>query len=485
MPQPGRSFQNLTPFIPRVGPVTYELFKFTNPTGQVLENDVFFGFAPPAPEDGEWGDYWIWDDGEEVHVYRKAAVWEETAVVPSGDPIDAYIPFTYTLRFRTSEGVASLCGFDEFEHEEPSDPPKKYRTKVADGTVVICEDQEESCAAPSCPASYNFSFSGTIPGFGSAIFTAAGSFSLVSVVGNNATYQALNLSASRTPPSEPTEPLGVRLSGDASGSFNLNNDQTIVIDKAADPEVPISIQLFYGGFQQVETGCVSTGAPPYPITVDVWDVTRTYNETTCATATDLGDSERTDRSDYTCQEGAGTTGTFDFTQDPTAAYGSGATSEITSKTQIITNGAGCIDVGATWSNYAGSVVQDLSDEDTEDDAIERLGIEEPYGAYETWSGTLGEPNATTEYQARSEFSFDYKTTELRIALTGLIPEGNYEIGIEYRDRDWGTSDPFATSATETIIMQADTAGNLTITDHPMQNTRGKETIALLTAITRV
>lgn len=125
----------------------------------------------------------------------------------------------------------------------------------------------------------------------------------------------------------------------------------------------------------------------------------------------------------------------------------------------------------------------LSDEDTEADAITRL-FNGPSGIWSAWA-QIGDGSGGTclnldcclaRYQQRTAFSFSYQEAEWRVVKNGLTPSGHYQVQVEIWRRIEGSGDPFVLFQTLIAAGTADGSGTLQV-DGVVTNDPGYESYA--------
>ncbi len=141
--------------------------------------------------------------------------------------------------------------------------------------------------------------------------------------------------------------------------------------------------------------------------------------------------------------------------------------------QRMTTGNCCFDGGGSnvyFKKISDTLTWTLSDEDTEDDAIDRLLA----GAGGTWSAwaPVGDGTGGTcvgylccqaNYQQRTGFSFGYHEAQFKADMTLLIPSTNYILTlIQYR-RLYGSVDPWVQLVVDEYPFTTDGSGNAQVT----------------------
>ncbi len=359
------------------------------------------------------------------------------------------------IECREKEGDGALCGFEEFE---PSVPPRKYRLKeigadAAKRKMTVCDFKElADCEPAECPGSFEFS-SGSLGIAGSPYeYRIASSAVLMGVAGGLATY-AITAEAERRLGTDPWEPVGARLSfTDGVSVHNKTTGETL--DLPVGEEWGINVQIDYVGYQTVGSGCITTGVDDPEGYQDHWQKVEVYDEDTCELSqpTDIKHRRLNNEAcpDEDC-DGCGAEGALACV-DPPACYGAGA-DVVTTPTTRTTTGVGCLANGdGTFTKYTGTIEEELSDEDTEEDAIERaVGGE---GWVTPGDDCLLHPAFKTLRGAGS-FDFAFRHVQVRIKLMELAASTSYEVTVRFFRRVLGTTGPYLFYSAEVLTVMTD------------------------------
>lgn len=133
----------------------------------------------------------------------------------------------------------------------------------------------------------------------------------------------------------------------------------------------------------------------------------------------------------------------------------------------------CTPTGGFFREISGEITSDLTDEDTEEQAIARLldGLE--------WSEWSEGSNCASGYEQRtSGFTFDYSEAEFMLTGRGLYPGSNNDFSIGIYRRLFGSSDDYVLAETIHYSAVANSNGVAVIT-HPVANVIGYESVAVV------
>lgn len=169
-----------------------------------------------------------------------------------------------------------------------------------------------------------------------------------------------------------------------------------------------------------------------------------------------------------------------------ACLDSASTTQTTNTTT--STGACCLAAGLHLKSTGGSLVNTLSEEDTEADAIARLlaGAGGAWGAWnETGDGSHGtclpQDCCKAQWQVRttSTFTFAYNEDQFRcVDYPGtLLPSTNYTVKVEIWRRPGGVG-PFVLYQTLEFSISTDGSGDFAQFDGDVPNARGFESAAL-------
>ncbi len=344
-------------------------------------------------------------------------------------PIDADLVVSEKKR----GGNLVLCGFSEFD--DPSSPPKKYRNKTVQGGMDVEEFKDgDDCPEDACPGAKQVVATGLTQGASPYLYNVDFTIELVSIVGSTANYVA-TLNDARTSEDGYLSPIDAAhvkmiVSG-AGGGTVFGTGATITFSKPVGEVFNVSLQINYVTWLQIIVQCITAGWPvPFS---DNWDLQLAYDDD-CIKQVD-GGSVR----DYAVGANANpipgviavTAGPG--TDEPPVRYAPAVdgflitvqptyVNTVADQTSRTTTGLGCvvgIGMGPASMQANGEVTEQLSEEYTEADAIERKHEDDPWDDI-SWDG-CDSPCGNTLYQIRgnAEFDFDYFESLIRLQLSNL------------------------------------------------------------------
>lgn len=336
-----------------------------------------------------------------------------------------------SLQCRTRVGTATLCGFDEFG--TPSNPPRKFRKKTvktdSGDPFKTCDYGSNDCSLPACQVtSYSDHYNdGTVIMTGSLNNNGPGAPGFISYTASiSCTINGIPAAATL----------------ECTGSSGFANGQTKDISTGANP----AQAFMFVPFGLTGTGspprCIFIGQPFIFISADSWDYTGQYitdpDDPTSCLLTENQLSFRENDTKDSCVGGTGHVVPFTCGVDPETCYAGGSTI-VGTNTSVTVSGIGCVPImGGGSVLYAGSVAQDLSDEDTPQDAINRAT------SHQTWLPTsrCDPADGGTAFIAQGNSTdVTYRQAQVR-GIAPVIPGHNYEMTIGLYARILGSSGPF-------------------------------------------
>lgn len=352
-----------------------------------------------------------------------------------------------TLECRTRSGLATLCGWPAFT----GTLGRRYKTRTVSGAIVTCQYTEADCPDNPCAQGYPhiYQLSGTSEETGPAgfqlIYSWSVEFAPIALVSGNWTYKLIS--------AEVTRPAQF---GGESGTVQLTQEQVSWGSTAVGGTISVA-PCGYGGASyainlsakdpaevggnrvNISASEINLQAPPgdAPTSiVDQWDATCDYTPGlpgTCA-VTETDNSQT--YSSFGCAEhNANPIGALD------GCGFDGETENLELATETATQrtwqGPGdCVAIEGGSLKVSGDVAEELSAEDTIDDAI---GREIPAA----WSAAGSCLNATAyATAAASNGDFTYQEAQVRAKLNAPSPSTTYQVTIRYWERPEGSSEPF-------------------------------------------
>lgn len=380
------------------------------------------------------------------------------------------------LSCRNRGGILDLCGRGAFA--DPEIPPRAYKRYAISGSMQTRRFFDNTCAV-TCAF-----FAGAGGAFGPGVFDLSGdgtyvgsySYTVTKVTGgytvkfnggtwtksdgNTGGFTSLTFSAA-------TVATGATSGVLACGEYDL---------------VRLNFSLFGGrsGFAAVFGGPsilpnISVG-DILSVTTDTWDYVQTYTpfpelgDVNLCVADPPVDNNQRDRDGTPEAFPSGT---------PLEAYGGGAdvSESATERTTVGGESCGGPDADGFYNKLLGSVRETLSDEDTEDAAIDRFKSVAAYGDWKVpgETGCTDSSCCLAQWQIREEgFSFVYADAQFRVEKTGLAPNATYQIKVPFYRRVFGVGE-FALWETHTLSGTTDANGILTLDEQDVPNERGYET----------
>lgn len=385
---------------------------------------------------------------------------------------------------RSKADNAELCGYEEFG--APSDPPKKYRRKVWTGTMHSAEWSAAGCPdSEGNPVGYSGSFSGGGDFWGDASGSMSAEPVEIDLANNRVKYRVT--AKSFTNASDATgwgNMTNIQLAAapaDSSGSvtaLNIGDEFWVSRASAKNPW-----KFFIQGIWSLAGGI---GHPSTEVFIDVskvvdrsvrdeWAISNEFaNEPGCAPVeTDTSTRFAKELAEFRLMSGGDEEDWIGFAQDLDEAYGSLVEQTITNKTERVTSGEDdCQGSSAPYQRANGSVKENLSIEDTEEDAIARSAAGLEWN--ETGSCAMHTTYITPRGTILGPYGFGYRVAQVRALLTGLTIGNTYTVTFKIWRRAFDTTSPYAFYAELTVTFEAVAATSYTEwQDVPVE--RGYET----------
>lgn len=371
------------------------------------------------------------------------------------------------LQCRTKAGIAELCGYEAFT--APETPPKKYRRKTITGGMQI----REWITDADCPVTWvinrageDFTNASPVPGTLAGIFFEWEFNWTANSPG--ASLGTLRLTVKRIGGAHPEWPFENKLVWGILWELRAGLSPTGPWGSIASGDLTPGIQvatnsieiLNFSGFVQLDFIAVHSGfgyQAPFPkrnfvwqagaasTILDVWDITRQYDATTCETST-TDESQR-----YADGEEAEWDG-FGFLPNDVNAYGPAAVTVKVEQTERTYTGVEECSEAEPHRRYYNELTETLEDEDTEQDAYDRSTP-----TVTEWSTATSCAAATTFRTLRTTgFSFAWRNAQVRAAVPSPEPDGIYNITIYTASRPVGTGGPFLEDGPYVVLqVQAD------------------------------
>jgi RHS repeat-associated protein len=254
--------------------------------------------------------------------------------------VDAATPAIRTsLKTSSVGGTATMFGFTEYT--SPSTPPKKFKKQTRSGQMTRLWFFSGGC--PTYPAELSLNLS---PGGLACQVSSTCSAALVSDSGTTVTYALAGGEGGR-----------LILDGNviSPGTFTFTKNGTA-------HQIGVQINCFInGGWVGLDPYNNLFQVPP-EVTADNWNIVQEY--TSGSNITTVNNSSRTIN---------GVSSAGSFSQTPTAAYGSLATTATPNgQTRTVAGTGTCTPSGSESFRATGVVTDTLTDEDTEDAAEQRV-----------------------------------------------------------------------------------------------------------------
>jgi hypothetical protein len=307
-----------------------------------------------------------------------------------------------SIACRAKAGFAELCGFEAFT--SPSTPPKKYRRRTVTGDMSFSRYGDDQCGGLiSLPASAECQSKG-------------------------GTASLIGISEYTSPSTPPKKYRREEVSG--------------TLDNCAYTSAPCSTP---NGFQG-QTKNVFTGARQYDPITGALTNTQSYafwSANADGTATCSNALFRTNNPI-----------TWPIAGNPDLSVRT-TRSQTQTSDEFTGDGICTFETGAISHKRTGSARADLSDEDTEDDAIARA-----LAAIGSWTGggTCADHTSYAE-ERTSGFSLAFRTSQTRVVISsGLTAGVSYEARIKIEKRVYGSGGAYSAASGEDIVVPFTASG---------------------------
>lgn len=386
------------------------------------------------------------------------------------------------LECQFKAGFAELCGYSEFT--EPSLPPKKYKRKTITGSMVKCVYARNNCLEESCSSGLSQSYSGS--GTGPDAFgnpgKVSGSGTLTPVRFDSDTNKWVYLAVATAvyplqthPDDPPPGPVTARLvvSPSTGGTFRVNNGATTVLQGCTGSThrtYGVAVEANAGGFVVIPATSGSMEPPANGASIsstrDEWNVVCSYAPNlpdACLASVVTDTSVHYDNDSHgTCPGPDGTPATVSLGCE--VGYPDDNVDVVSEPATRVTAGNGnCVAdpiIANRWNIYDGEVTETLNDEDTEEDAEDRVTSTVGW----TFSANCLETYAFRTDRGEDQFSFGFRKVQTRAVMTDLIEGNTYNLVIGFYRRAFGAgpTDPwifFGTQETTFIAGPNDGSGH--------------------------
>lgn len=368
-----------------------------------------------------------------------------------------------TLQCRSKADNATLCGWEEFT--TPSVPPRKFLTKTISGTMHL-----GSWSVTGCPdgAGDHVSYSGGwSPGtdfWGDSSGSMAALPIEIDVSGNRVKYELTGKSWSRSTVStpwgtaaDPFCPYDLQLIavpvGGGSAQVLSNIGDTVWLSRAS--AWTFSIQGFWpigGWFGHTETELEIDVANVVDLsTRDVWDKEQTFDPYDCNLET-IDTTDTSSRHTKAFSSFPLASGGDEVTWpggEPHTAYGA-LTETTVEATERVTAGKEDCQGSGPYAKAEGEVREPLTNEDTEEDAIER----ETTGMSWSAEGLCQNHTSYRTQRGAGEFSVAFRNGQTRAILYGLTVDHQYSVRFRIWRRTFDAESPYAYYADLVVTITA-------------------------------
>jgi RHS repeat-associated protein len=357
----------------------------------------------------------------------------------SGDPIKPIKP----IEFTSVSGSAALCGFPEFG--TPSTPPQRYRAKEKIGSMRKTTWASSSGCAAQVGQWGTFSLACSFQ-YGSDYFSGGGTMAVIppQAPGGQCTVIISGLWGTVNGQSVPVWCVH-------GGAQQQNGSYTDWWPSSPYPTVYglkfISNAPYAGLCYPIGT-IAWGGSTPLHTLEDTWDYAQQYIPGACALQEPEDNSTR--HLDGLLQVGG-----------PSESDYAGFSTDSSTNTKRAVTGTGtCVQVGSNWCKLTGTVTEQLSDEDTESDAMARARAAAVSGTSHTAFETTLDANLQVEFcDAHYKGQFDVPCS------------GEYDVCLYYSVKTHGATDPVTSRVvTERRVLESGLQtieGNI---EHPEKNT---------------
>lgn len=391
-----------------------------------------------------------------------------------------------TLSCRTRGGVVTLCGQPEFD---PSSPPRYYKTVKTTGEMYTGIFDESLCLQDAGVTFSPITWSGANDYLGDGTYSGFFEFELA----RSGTGYTLKFVSGHWTKSDGHN--GGFVSASVAGNIIAPGATSGVI-AGGTYTIVLSFLLFGSRTGFVGVGPITIGHVPLLSIRDTWDTTDDYaaglaeEPSLCYAQRDMGDSERASLAggEFPLTGGGTVADPLPslFSVTPPDAYPGrvDVTEEATTRTSVGDEQCVLNTLTGDYEKVQGELTEELSDEDTEADAIARL-LASDDGAWSSWrvvgdgtGGTCVNPACCTALiEARGDSaSFLYQESQWRVTKGGLTPSAAYEAHVAIWRREYGSLGPYIKYATMIVPGTANGSGNIQI-DGTVPNDAGYETYA--------
>ena len=401
--------------------------------------------------------------------------WPPGEPWPPGQPW--WPPAGAALSCRRRGGTASLCGFAEFG--SPSSPAKFYRKRAKTGTLYLGQFDDTPCSSgpPTNLTAHveafvceghvltvdmQYTYMGVVGGEHQWRCTSD-----VTETGGGSVYcRATWVNTSTTNTDQPsTLPLGHNVAYATASLTSVNGYHQLIHAEFT--------SFCNGQYHTVVQETTFDLGPPNTLVNsfrDVWDLAQEYAAGSCTPSAAVDNSKRYGKDD----------GSFAFPLSGGTVIGaptdpdSSLVTVTDSQTEHKQDGnASCLLIEGYYWSAQGSIKDDLSVEDTEDDAIARLIADSDWSE---WSP--GGSGCLAQWESRSSgTSFTYQEADWKVSASGLRPGSTWYVTVKMFRAPFGTDAyvPFQSLYTFGIV---DGDGNLDI-EGVVPNEKGYDTFAIM------
>ncbi len=376
------------------------------------------------------------------------------------------------LACQSKAAIGTICGFEQLG--TPADPPQYFRKQAitTGDTFLVCGFPGTDCTPPDCPSDkLELSFDEIVLG---VHIVGTGTLTGLGTSGGVRDYEVTVLNGTGTDGGGGTGPLGLAVKIGTTPRIFLGDTQGIGVGVTE----TISIQWFsVAGWIDVVTGCLLGGDPVIAVQGDKWDYVQEYQDvlhegsaTTCdfvGTTTQEGRRSITTKDTCILAEPLGVVGLT----DPDTEYGGGVSYGVVNLAQANWGGVGCVNSSGVSHSWGGTITLDLSDEDTEEDAIARAAINLPW-----LGGACLDHTSWITNRELDGVTFGFSIAQTKATLTGLTVGLRYLVTIYFTQRILGSGGPYLpASVTEITFTAEHTTETTAWVDLP--NERGFQTLA--------
>jgi hypothetical protein len=379
-------------------------------------------------------------------------------------------------RVSGDEVFATLCGFSEFT--EPSVPPKKYRRRTTSGEMVACLDLAEDCAVtPTTGQAFWEANANDVPVGGTDPYINSKSgnwrleylstneagnidtYKVVAAAGTFKFYSGENCDPPTAPPDPPcvatvSQTATIRILGEGGvGIFFTGTLNDTVTFATSQQGITYPILGRVGDDVITESTFTPLAGGIHGGYQDTWAIVDQYDAEDC----ELDSTDESFRRLTGQNRGAACGAAPDGNGDPLECtglvdcYGAGIDLAEEDPTERVWEGQGCLEESGEWNLYGGEVTESLSDEDTEEDAIERAA---PADDEETWQTPENCISAPAFMTARGEgdFEFAFRRGQARLYVVGGSVGQTWDVTIRFYRRALASGGPWIFFAAEELTI---------------------------------